>query len=104
MKLKFLELCLQQQKKEEILPPQHYTMKEVFNRLQQNQTEEKPVTIQDLRMEVNVLKLEVKHLQTSNIAINTEIKRINGKLQKEKGIADPTPEYNSYQHHYRQGQ
>lgn len=44
-------------------------------------------------MEVNALKVEIKHLQTSNIAINAEIKKINGKLQKDRGviISEPTP-------------
>ena len=79
MKLNFLELCYNQQKKEEILPPQHYSMKEIFKRIQ-HVTKEKPIIIQDLKMEVNALKVEIKHLQTSNIAINFEIKRINSKL------------------------
>ena len=59
MKLKFLELCYQQQKKEEIgLPPKHYSMKEVYKRIQ-NTTEEKPITIQDLKMEGNALKVKL---------------------------------------------
>ena len=75
MKLKFLELCCQQHKKEEILPAKHYSMKEVYKRIQ-NTSEEKPITIQDLKMEVNALKVEIKHLQIGNIAVNTDLKRI----------------------------
>ena len=75
MKLKYLELYYQQQKKEEIgLPPKHYSMKEVYKRIQ-NTTEEKPITIQDLKIEVNALKVEIKHLQTANIAFNADIKK-----------------------------
>ncbi|XP_028066124.1 uncharacterized protein LOC114269059 [Camellia sinensis] len=46
MKLKFLEMCYQQRKNEEIgLPSNHYSMKEVYNRLQNSFSMEKPLTI-----------------------------------------------------------
>ncbi|XP_028059089.1 uncharacterized protein LOC114262873 [Camellia sinensis] len=93
IKLKFLEMCYKQ-KTEEINVPKMYNMKEVFSRLQNPSPSkmDKSVSVQDLKMEVNALKLEIKHLQTSNLAINSEIRKINKKLQ-DKGEEQSHPEY-----------
>ena len=47
-------------------------MKEVHKRVQ-NTSDEKPITIQDLKMDVNALKVDIKLLQTTNIAIKTDL-------------------------------
>lgn len=45
-------------------------------------------------MEVNALKVEIKHLQLANIAINADIKKINSQLSQNKGKGITIPESN----------
>ena len=97
MKLKFFELWYQNQKTEEIIPIEHYRSKEVLSQIQSSPLPEQPVTIQDLKMEINVLKTEIKHLQNANQTNSTDIRHIKDKLkhksQKDKGITTPESEH-----------
>ena len=74
-KMKFLELCYATHS----TPPEpkptveNYHLKEVINMIHSSVVE-KPVTIQDLRFEINSLKKEIQQLKACNHIIFKEIK------------------------------
>ena len=69
-----------------------YCMKDVWQKIQSSPVIEKPVTIQDLKMEINFLKIEIKHLQTATQTMQTEIYQLKTTKQKIKDIAPETSE------------
>ena len=73
---KLLNFCLEQRQSHsqpipEImqLPSRHYNLQEVFRRIETEQ----PVTLQDLKKEINILKIEVKQLKNSVSLQNDKI-------------------------------
>ncbi|HEX7868548.1 MAG TPA: retropepsin-like aspartic protease, partial [Chryseobacterium sp.] len=84
IKLKFLEICYKNQKTEDNLPIDQYSMRKVMKRIKNVSTADKPTTTLDLKNEINILKSEIKQLQNTNTIIFHDLKSIKQQLNNKQ--------------------
>ncbi|XP_028104274.1 uncharacterized protein LOC114303333 [Camellia sinensis] len=101
IKIKYLKMCYEHQQtvqEQPLIPVHSYNLQDVFKGIQTlNSTSvEQPTTIQDLKMEINILKTEVKHLQTASAATIKDIKYLHNQLKSKKSETEAVKSEDQY--------